>query len=284
MDPGSVARVGTLYVVATPLGHLEDLSARAKDILRAVPIVAAEDTRHTRKLLSHIGASPRLLSFHAHSPPSRRGQLLEALEAGSDVALVSDAGTPGISDPGAALVQAVRAAGFSVVPIPGASAVIAALSASGLPADQFVFMGFLPRKGAERRRLLLRAAGEEWTTVLYEAPPRLVALLRDLAAAAGPDRVAIVCREISKVHEDIRHGTLSELASHFDSAPPKGEVTLVLAGTGRQRHAPHDRDQLRSEARALLESGLTRRTVVDRLTRSTGLPRNEVYRLVMELP
>lgn len=283
MDAGTVAASGTLYVVATPLGHLGDLTARAREVLCVVPIVAAEDTRHTRKLLTHIGATPRLLSFHAHSPPTRAVQIIEALRAGSDVALVSDAGTPGISDPGASLVRTVRNAGLPVVPIPGASAVAVALSAAGLPADRFLFLGFLPRKGAERRRLIERATTEEWTTVIFEAPPRLSALLTELAAVAEPDRRAVVCRELTKVHEEIREGSLAELADHYAATPPRGEITVLVEGTGKERKPPPDLDALRSEAQALLGEGLSRRSVVGRLTESSGVPRNEIYRLVMEL-
>jgi 16S rRNA (cytidine1402-2'-O)-methyltransferase len=283
VDAGSVAAPGTLYVVATPLGHLGDLTARAREILRVVPIVAAEDTRHTRNLLAHVGAKPRLLSFHAHSPPTRVAHLIEALKAGSDVALVSDAGTPAISDPGASLVRLVRNAGLPVVPIPGASAVAVALSAAGLPADRFLFLGFLPRKGGERRRLIERATTEEWTTVIFEAPPRLSALLAELAAVADPDRRAVVCRELTKVHEEIREGSLAELADHYAAAPPRGEITVLVEGAGRARKPPPDLDALRSEARDLLGQGLSRRSVVGRLTESSGVPRNEIYRLVMEL-
>ena len=283
MDAGSVAASGTLYVVATPLGHLGDLTARAQEILSVVPIVAAEDTRHTRKLLTHVGATPRLLSFHAHSPPTRVARLIKALRAGSDVALVSDAGTPAISDPGASLVRAVRNAGLPVVPIPGASAVAVALSAAGLVADRFLFLGFLPRKGAERHRLIERATTEEWTTVIFEAPPRLSALLTELAAATDPDRRAVVCRELTKVHEEVREGSLAELAGHFGATPPRGEITVLLEGTGKERKPLPDLDALRFEAQALLGEGLSRRSVVGRLTESSGLPRNAIYRLVMEL-
>ncbi|HET9466715.1 MAG TPA: 16S rRNA (cytidine(1402)-2'-O)-methyltransferase, partial [Gemmatimonadales bacterium] len=171
---------GTLYIVATPLGNLGDLSRRAGEVLAQVPVVAAEDTRRTRGLLSHLGASPTLLSFHAHSSESRLDGLLEILRSGRNVALVSDAGTPSISDPGTDLVAAARAAGIAVIPIPGASAIATALSAAGLPADRYLFLGFIPRKGKERSRLLSRAAAEEWSVVFFEAPPRLLALLEDL--------------------------------------------------------------------------------------------------------
>jgi 16S rRNA (cytidine1402-2'-O)-methyltransferase len=275
---------GTLYVVATPLGNLGDLSARAAELLRTVPVVAAEDTRRTRGLLSHLGASPTLLSFHAHSGEHRLDSLLEILSSGRDVALVSDAGTPTVSDPGADLVAQARTAGIQVVPIPGPSAVMAALSASGLPADRHLFLGFLPRKGRERSRILSRAAAEEWSVVFFEAPMRLVALLEDLIGLAGADRPAAVARELTKVYEEIRTGTLAELADYYRMAPPKGEVTLVLQGTGSPPAAPDRTEDAMEQATSLLAEGLTRREVARRLTESMGLPRNEAYKLVMELP
>jgi 16S rRNA (cytidine1402-2'-O)-methyltransferase len=275
---------GTLYIVATPLGNLGDLSQRAAELLRQVPVVAAEDTRRTRGLLSHLGVSPTVLSFHAHSGSHRADALLEILASGRDVALVSDAGTPAISDPGPELVAQARAAGVSVVPIPGPSAVAVALSASGLSGDRYLFLGFIPRKGRERTRLLTRAVAEEWTTVLFEAPPRLSALLEDLMALAGPNRLAVVARELTKLHEEIRSGTLEELADYYSAAPARGEVTVVLQGTGAPEPEPDRTDDAVEQATSLLAEGLTRREVVRRLTESLGMPRNDAYRLVMELP
>jgi 16S rRNA (cytidine1402-2'-O)-methyltransferase len=275
---------GTLYVVATPLGNLGDLTARASQLLRAVPVVAAEDTRRTRGLLAHLGASPTVLSYHAHSEERRLEALLEMLRQGRDVALVSDAGTPVVSDPGVGLVAAARAQGIAVIPIPGASAVATALSASGLPADRYLFLGFVPRKGSERARLLARAAAEEWSVVLFEAPSRLVALLRDLALAAGADRQAVVGRELTKLHEEFRADTLGGLVNYYSEVPPRGELTIVLQGTGAPA-VPADRTEDAVEhATMLLAQGLTRREVVRRLTETLGLPRNDAYRLVMELP
>ena len=275
---------GTLFVVATPLGNLGDLTPRAAELLRSVPVVAAEDTRRTLALLSHLGASPTLISFHAHSDQRRLDSLLEILQTGRDVALVSDAGTPVVSDPGAELVAAVRQAGGPVIPIPGVSAVAAALSAAGLPGDRYLFLGFVPRKGSERHRLLARAAAEEWTVVLYEAPPRLVALLRDLAALTGPARRAVVARELTKIHEEIRSGTLEELAEHYDTTPPRGEITVVLAGTGEAPEPPDRTADAIELATDLLAQGLTRKETVRRVVDGLGLPRNDAYRLVMDLP
>ena len=274
---------GTLYVVATPLGNLGDLSHRAVEILKTVPVVAAEDTRRTRGLLTHLGAAPTLLSFHAHSPAQRTESLLELLQSGRDVALVSDAGTPTVSDPGSELIASARSAGIPVVPIPGPSAVATALSASGLPADRYLFLGFIPRKGRERQRLLQRAATEPWSVVLYEAPPRLVPLLEDLIALTGPDRPAVVARELTKLHEEIQSGTLGELADHFGSIPPRGELTVILHGTGEALEAPERTEDVVGQATSLLAAGLSRREVARRLTESLGLPRNEAYKLVMEL-
>ena len=275
---------GTLFVVATPLGNLGDLSTRAAEVLRGVAVVAAEDTRRTRGLLSHLGARPSLLSFHAHSAENRLDSLLEILRSGRDIALVSDAGTPTVSDPGADLVAAARAADIPVVPIPGPSAVLAALSASGLAGDRYLFLGFLPRKGRERTRLLTRAATEEWSVILFEAPPRLVSLLEDLVPLVGADRMAAVARELTKLHEEIRSGTLGELVDYFTAVPPKGEVTVVLQGTGTPVPQPDRTEDAVEQATSLLAEGLTRREVVRRLTQSLGLPRNEAYKLVMELP
>jgi 16S rRNA (cytidine1402-2'-O)-methyltransferase len=275
---------GTLYVVATPLGNLGDLSHRATEVLRNVPVVAAEDTRRTRGLLSHLGASPTLLSFHAHSGDNRQDALLDILRSGRDVALVSDAGTPTVSDPGAELISLARAGDIPVVPLPGPSAVTTALSASGLSGDRYLFLGFIPRKGRERARLLARAAEEEWSVVLYEAPPRLADLLADLLPLTGPDRRVVVARELTKLHEEIREGTMAQLADHFAETPVRGEITVVLEGTGTRAAEPDRTDEAMEQATSLLASGLTRREVVRQLTQSMGMPRNEAYKLVMELP
>jgi 16S rRNA (cytidine1402-2'-O)-methyltransferase len=275
---------GTLYVVATPLGNLGDLSSRAIEILRAVPVVAAEDTRRTRGLLTHLGVAPTLLSFHAHSGDHRSDKLLDILRSGRDVALVSDAGTPTVSDPGADLISLVRAAGIAIVPIPGASAVSTALSASGFMGDRYLFLGFIPRKGRDRVRLLTRAATEEWSVVFYEAPPRLAGLLADLMPLTGGSRRIVVARELTKLHEEIRAGTVAELADYYAETPVRGEITVVLEGTGVPPAEPDRTEDATEQATTLLAEGLTRREVVRRLTESMGIPRNEAYKLVMELP
>jgi 16S rRNA (cytidine1402-2'-O)-methyltransferase len=275
---------GTLYVVATPLGNLGDLAPRAAEALRQAAVVAAEDTRRTRGLLSHLGASSTLLSFHAHSGERRLETLLEILADGRDIALVTDAGTPGVSDPGTDLVAAAREAGFPVVPIPGPSAVATALSVAGIPGDRYLFLGFLPRKGTERARLLTRAAAEEWSVVLFEAPPRLVALLQDLGAVAGHGRRAMVARELTKLHEELKTGTLAELADYYSQTAPRGELTIVMEGTGAPAPPPDRAGEAAVEASALLADGLSRREGARRLTETMGMSRNDAYRLVMGLP
>ena len=275
---------GTLYVVATPLGNLGDLSERAGAILRAVPVVAAEDTRRTRGLLTHLGATPQLLSYHAHSDHKRLETLIEILLDGRDMALVSDAGTPAVSDPGTDLVAAARESGIAVVPIPGPSAVATALSATGLKGDRYLFLGFLPRKGGERARLLARAVQEEWSVVLFEAPTRLADLLADLAKVAGAARRAVVARELTKLHEEFRIGPVAELAQYYLEHPARGELTVVLEGTGSPAEPPDRTEEAKQQAGRLLAEGLTRREVVRRLSESLGLSRNDAYRLVMELP
>ncbi len=275
---------GTLYVVATPVGNLGDLSQRAAELLRTVPVVAAEDTRHSHTLLQHLGARPRLISFHAHSPEHRLETLIEILRHGEDVALVSDAGTPVVSDPGASLVQAVREAGIRVIPLPGPSAVTTALSAAGLPADRYLFLGFLPRKGGERKRLLAQAAASAWTVVFYEAPPRLVDLLTDLAEVAGADRNAVVARELTKLYEEFRAGSLAELAQHFQAVEPRGELTVLMSGLGVIPAAPAaSPEEAATMAADLLAGGQTRKDAVRELVERLGLSRNDAYRIVMEL-
>jgi 16S rRNA (cytidine1402-2'-O)-methyltransferase len=270
---------GTLYVVATPLGNLEDLSPRAAATLTRVSAVAAEDTRHTKPLLAHVGSRAELVSFHAHSSAAALRRILHLLGSGKDVALVTDAGTPAVSDPGAALVAAARERDIAVVTIPGPTAVAAALSVSGLGANRYVFLGFLPRKGGERRRLLETVAASEWTVVLFEAPLRLAELLHDLAAACGGERRAAVARELTKLFEETRAGTLTELAGYYAEAPPRGEVTVVVAGSGQPVREEQPPDPA-ARARALLAQGMTRRDVADQIATETGITRNTAYRLV----
>ena len=273
---------GTLYVVATPLGNLGDLSPRAADTLKRVAAVAAEDTRHSKPLLHHVGSKAELISFHEHSSDRALERILRILADGRDVAFITDAGTPVISDPGVALVAGARERGIQVVTIPGPSAVAASLSVSGIGGDRYLFLGFLPRKGSDRRRLLSTAAYSEWTVVMFEAPNRVTQLLADLAEVCGPERQAAVSRELTKVFEETRAGTLQELSEHYAEAPVRGEVTVVLSGTGKQRaEAPHPDPGER--AKTLLAEGLSRKDVANKLVEETGISRNAAYRLVNEL-
>jgi 16S rRNA (cytidine1402-2'-O)-methyltransferase len=273
---------GTLYVVATPLGNLGDLSTRAAEILRQVDVVAAEDTRRSRTLLNHVDARPKVVSFHAHSPPSRTDELIRELESGRCVALLTDAGTPGVSDPGGALVETARARDVEVVAVPGPSAVVAALSVSGLPADRFTFLGFLPRKGKDRARLLEAAAESPWTVVVFEAPNRLATLLEDLSRVCGAKRHAVVTRELTKVHEEVRTGTLADLAGYYREEAPKGEITVLVANKPVERNVVNE-EVIRARARELLAQGESRRDVATRLASELRVSRKETYRVVTAL-
>lgn len=274
--------MSTLYVVATPIGNLDDLTPRAAVLLAEADRVLAEDTRRTSILLRHIGARTPMVALHEHNEASRVERVLGWLGEGETLALVSDAGTPLISDPGSRLVRAVVEKGHAVVPLPGASAVLAALVASALPSDRFAFLGFMPRKGRERSATLQRITGSEETTVVFESPERLVPLLRDLKDACGTAREASVARELTKLHETVRRGTLGELLGYYESEPPRGEVTVVVAP------APpvSDEDLLgeaRSEARRLLDEGTNASRVAREVARRTGLSRNRAYSLVQLL-
>jgi 16S rRNA (cytidine1402-2'-O)-methyltransferase len=273
---------GTLYVVATPLGNLGDLSPRAADTLKRVAAVAAEDTRHSKPLLQHAGSRAELISFHAHSSDRALDRILRVLTDGRDVALITDAGTPAISDPGVALVAGARERGIQVVTIPGPTAVAASLAVSGISGDRYLFLGFIPRKGSDRRRFLLTAAQSEWTVVMFEAPNRVTQLLADLMEACGPERQAAVSRELTKVFEETRAGTLQELSEHYAEAPVRGEVTVVLSGTGKE-HVEEPPPDPGDRAKALLAEGLSRKDVAHRLAEETGISRNTAYKLVSEL-
>jgi 16S rRNA (cytidine1402-2'-O)-methyltransferase len=272
---------GTLFVVSTPIGNLGDLSARAGEVLRSVAVIAAEDTRETRKLADHAGSAARLVSLHAHSDPSRITHVIELLEAGQDVALTTDAGTPGVSDPGPAVVARARLAGITVVPIPGPSAVHAALAASGLPADRYVFLGFPPRKGTGRVEWLARIRDSSFTVVCFEAPTRTVELVAELARVCGDDRRAVVARELTKRFEEVRAGSLGELAAALEAEPPRGEVTVVVAGAEPTEAAP-DAALGRSLARALARAEVEPTRAAKVIGEVAGLSRADSYRLTME--
>jgi 16S rRNA (cytidine1402-2'-O)-methyltransferase len=271
--------VGTLYLVATPIGNLEDITLRALRTLREVDLVAAEDTRHTRKLLESHDIRTPLLSYHDHNKQLRVTEILAHLQSGS-VALVSDAGTPLLSDPGYRLVNAALDKGHEVVPIPGPAAPIAALVASGLPTDSFQFVGYLPRKAAARRKLLASLASQSVTIVAFEAPHRLQATLEDLEQTFGAQRAIAVCRELTKVHEEIVRGPVGEIAAHYAGEEPRGEITLVIAGTGTDRI--WDEASVRREVSRRIASGLRRTDAAKQVAAQAGWPRKAVYRLAGE--
>ena len=265
--------MGSLLVVSTPIGNLEDTTIRALRLLREVRLIAAEDTRTTRILLRKYGIHTRTLSYNEHNMRRRTPQLLAALEAG-DVALVSEAGTPGLSDPGHELINAAIVAGFPVVPIPGPSALTAALVASGLPMRQFTFLGFLSRRPVERRRSLAHLAGEPQTLVVFESPHRLRALLSDMLSVWGDRRMA-VCRELTKAFEEVFRGSVSDALEHFSD--PRGEFTIVIEGaTNPQPVSDESVNRHLQEAR---DRGLSARDAVKAVTAATGRSRREVYAL-----
>lgn len=271
--------MGTLHLVATPIGNLEDITLRGLRILREATLIAAEDTRHTRKLLDRHDIRRPLVSYHEHNKEGRIAEILDALKQG-DVALVSDAGTPGLSDPGYELVRSAIAAGFTVSPIPGPAAPVAALVASGLPADGFVFLGYLPRRSAERLRLLVSLSREKRTMVAFEAPHRLRRSIDDLIAAFGGTRQAAVCRELTKIHEEILRDTLAGLRGHFSRVEPRGEFTLVIGGSAAD--SAWDLGEVRAALALRLESGMSPTQAARVVAAEAGWTRREVYRVAVE--
>ena len=276
---------GTLYVVGTPIGNLDDLSPRAIEALAASDLVACEDTRRSRVLLARHGLAPRLVSYHKFNETRRLPAILETLARGGRVSLVSDGGTPGISDPGARLVSAARAAGHAVVPIPGASAITALLSASGFEAGPFTFIGFLPHRKGERRRALESLRAEDRPLLFFESPRRLVATLGDALEILG-DRAAFLGREMTKVHEEFLSGTIGSLRAAFEGREPRGEIAFLLAGAGTAGAAegarpagPGEEPALR--VRSLIEAGVERREAMRRVARETGLSRRDLYRRLL---
>ncbi len=281
MSNGGQVRPGTLYVVATPIGNLEDITCRALRILREVDLVAAEDTRHSRKLLAHYGIATPLTSCFTHNELRKAEQILARLRAGASVALVTDAGTPGISDPGYLLVRLCRDQGLPVAAVPGPSAVIAALSVAGQPVDRFVFEGFLPSRAGARKARLRDLGGDPRTLVFYEAPHRLTASLRDLEEVCGPERGLTVARELTKLHEEVFRGTVTAALAHFSRERVRGEVVLLLAPAPVAAPAESVRDALLRWQR---ETDLPRREIVKAVARELGLPGSEVYRESLSLP
>lgn len=271
-----------LYLVSTPIGNLSDITSRAVEVLRRADLVYAEDTRRTGILLSEIEADSAVRSLHEHNEASRTGEILSRLRSGERCALVSDAGTPAISDPGRRVVAAALEAGATVVPIPGPSAVLAALAVSGLPADRFCFLGFAPRRGAEREGWMARAEALESTLVVFESPRRLAALLREWRDRGMGDRRCVLCRELTKKFEEIRPGTVSGLLEQVADREIRGEVTVVLAGASPSSWE-EARPEIEAEARDLLRSGRSTRDVVAALGDAYGIPRNEAYDLALRL-
>ncbi len=277
-------RAGILMVVATPIGNLDDLSPRAATMLREADLVVAEDTRRTGRLLAHVGADTPQWSLHEHNERDRAPAVVERLLAGQSVVLVSDAGTPAVSDPGFRLVGACVDAGIEVQAVPGPSAVLHALVTSGLPTDRFAFDGFLPRSGANRRDRLAEVAAERRTVVLFLSPHRAAADLRDLATACGDERPAALGRELTKMHEETRRGTLAELASAVEADGVRGELTLVLGGAAAPTVdvASLGSADLAAMVAALEDDGTARKQAIAAVASDLGLPKRQVYAAVVE--
>lgn len=271
---------GTLFIVSTPIGNMGDFSFRAVETLRDVSAVLAEDTRHTVHLLERYGIATPLVPYHEHNEAKVTPGLVARLRAGESLALVSDAGTPLLSDPGARLVRAAVEAGIRVSPVPGASALLSALVASGLDADRFTFFGFLARRGRERAATIDEIARLRHSAVLYEAPSRVGDTLAELAAAGAAERQAVVARELTKQFEEIRRGTLAQLAAYYDDAPPRGEVVIVVAGAAAPEGASEE--QLRVRAAELRADGRSARDVASALVSELGASRNVAYRIATE--
>ena len=273
--------MSNLYIIATPIGNLDDLTLRAVSVLREVPVLIAEDTRVTRKVLDHIGASPKVVSFHRRSTKADLQRVIKHLENG-DVALVSDAGTPGINDPGQPIVAAAIEKYHDVVPLPGPSSIMAALSVSGFYVDQFVSYGFLPAGGAKRRRVLREIAQGPRATIFFETPHRLRNALQDMVTAFN-DRNIVVCREMTKVHEEVWRGTAREALDYFDT--PRGEFVIVVAPLDRNepggsRDDDDAEQQILSVARELADQFEFRRDLVSAVADRTGLPKRQVYQIL----
>jgi 16S rRNA (cytidine1402-2'-O)-methyltransferase len=270
--------VNTLFIAPTPLGNLEDITLRALRILREVRLIAAEDTRTTRILLDHYEIKTPLTSYHEHNKLTKLDTIFEALAAG-DVALVSDAGTPGISDPGFELIREAIARGINIVPLPGPSAIVTALVASGLPTDGYVYLGFLPRKAKAVRDALAEIASERRTLVAYESPHRLTDTLAAIIEVLG-DRPVAVARELTKMFEEIRRGAASEVLAHYQAQEPRGEITLIIGGTaGRAEDQPWDEDRVREALRERLGAGDTRRQAAKMVAAESGWSTRDLYDL-----
>ena len=274
---------GILYIVGTPIGNLEDMSFRAVKILQSVDLIAAEDTRHTGRLLQHFQVTAPQISYHDHNRNHRIPELLEKLHQGLAIALVTDAGMPGISDPGYELVKACIEAGIMVVPIPGASAVITALSAAGLPTDRFVFEGFLPAKGKERKERLDFLSSETRTIIFYEAPHRLRQTLQNLGEVLGTQRQIVLARELTKLHEEFWRGEIGGAIAHYTERQPQGEYTLVVAGILPELPELSEAE-LKAELQQLMAQGISRSQASRQLAKITSISRSQLYQLSLTLP
>jgi 16S rRNA (cytidine1402-2'-O)-methyltransferase len=273
---------GTLYLVATPIGNLEDITLRALRVLREVSLIACEDTRRTRKLLNHYAIHAATLPYHRFNEARVLRSLLQALRSGKDLALVTDGGTPSVSDPGMSLAAAVRREGMNVVPVPGPSALLAAVAASGLPSERFTFFGFLPPRSGERQRFLDSLRLRPETLVFFDSPRRVAGSLQEMSQILG-NRPAAICREMTKVHEEFRLGTLPELAASLLGETLRGEVTLVIGGAAPPDARPADPLTLREEVEArILKEGLSRRDAMRAVAILRGIPRHEVYRALRD--
>jgi 16S rRNA (cytidine1402-2'-O)-methyltransferase len=271
-----------LYLVSTPIGNFEDITLRALRVLKEVDLIACEDTRHTRRLLEHFGIRTPTISYHEHNEQSRAEELTERLSRGESIAIVSDAGTPGVSDPAYRIVTAAIERGVTVVPVPGATALIAGLVASGLPTDSFLFAGFPPHKKQARRARFEELKTGRATLVFYEAPHRIRETLADAREVFG-DRQAALARELTKLHEEFLRGTLSELIARFDAHPPRGEMTLVIAGCRDDNFAPVEDISIHEQVERLMRyESLSRNDAIKRAARSRGLSRREAYQLLLE--
>jgi 16S rRNA (cytidine1402-2'-O)-methyltransferase len=278
-DAASESTTGTLHIVSTPIGNLGDITYRAVEVLRAVSLILCEDTRHSRRLLDRYEIATRVASYHEHNEARETPRTIARLAAGEDVALISDAGTPLLSDPGARLVSAAVEAGIRVTPVPGASALLAALVSSAMDAEVFTYVGFLPRKGRERTERLQMLSTLGHTSVLYEAPLRVAETLAALVESGGGDRRVVVARELTKQFEELRRGTVREVQEYYRDSPPRGEVVIVLHGCVP---AEIDEEVLRAEARTLREGGATTREITRTLVELHGAARNLAYRLAQD--
>jgi len=274
---------GNLYLVGTPIGNLEDITLRAIEVLKTVDLIAAEDTRHTGKLLQHFAIATAQLSYHHHNRKQREQEIIQKLQQGKKIALVTDAGMPAISDPGYDLVKACIAANIEVIPIPGVTAAITALAVSGLPSDRFVFEGFLPVKGKARQARLAALQQETRTMILYESPHKLQQTLADLEKNLGRDRAVMLGRELTKLYEELQHYSLTEAVAIYENTVPKGEYTLVVAGRGETETLSLSGEEVKQELKQLLAQGVTRSQASRQLAQISGLSRQEIYQLSLDL-